>query len=97
MFIGKVLGKVILLPIMLLIFLVHILYRIGLEISSILAGGLILLVLGFLINALLKQTWEQAFLLFLTEGVLLLLTTGAGLVDFVLDLALEKLGDFMLS
>ena len=97
MFIGKVLGKVILLPIMLLIFLVHILYRIGLEISSILAGGLILLVLGFLINALLKQTWEQAFLLFLTGGVLILFTTGAGLLDLALDTALEKLRDFMMS
>ena len=97
MIIGKIFAKTILLPLLLLVFLVRILYKIGLELSSVLAGGLILLVFGFLIRSLIQQTWEQAFLLFLTEGVLVLLTAGAGLLDSLLDIAMESLGDFMLS
>ena len=97
MFVGKILAKTILLPLLLLVFLVRILYKIGLELSSVLAGGMILLVFGFLIRALIQQTWEQALLLFLTEGVLVLLTAGAGLLDSLLDIAMDSLGDFMLS
>ncbi len=97
MFVGKILAKTILLPLLLLVFLVRILYKIGLELSSVLVGGIILLVFGFLICALVQQTWEQVLLLFLTEGVLVLLTAGAGLLDSLLDIAMESLGDFMLS
>ncbi len=60
-------------------------------------GGLILLIFGFLVYYLFEQSWEQAFLVFLTEGVLILITVSAGLVDGLLDILSEKLGDFMLS
>ena len=94
---GRILAKAALLPLLFIVSVVRLLVKIGLELSSVLLGGLILLIFGFLVYYLYKQSWDQAFLVFLTEGVLVLITVSAGLVDGLLDILSEKLGDFMLS
>lgn len=95
--IGRIFAKTMLLPIMFLIFAIRTLFKIAMELSSVIIGGALLLFLGFLIHALVNQTWSNALILFMTECGLVLLTVCAGTVDGLLDLASEMLGDFMLS
>ncbi len=52
MFLLKLLMKVLLLPIMLVLFVLRVLVKIGIELSSIIIGGLILIVFGCIIYAI---------------------------------------------
>ena len=49
----RLLMKVLLLPIMLILFVLRILVKIGIELSSIVLGGMMLIVFGCIINAIL--------------------------------------------
>ena len=67
MFLLKLLMKVLLLPIMLVLFVLRVLVKIGIELSSIIIGGLMLIVFGCIIYAIVQQMWSSAFILIAME------------------------------
>jgi len=59
MFILRILLKTALFPVVLILLLVKVVVKVGMQISSIILGGLILFVAGCLIYTITKQAWSQ--------------------------------------
>ena len=97
MFLLKLLMKVLLLPVMLVLFVLRVLVKIGIELSSFFVGGLILIVFGCIIYAIIQQMWSSAFILIAMEACIIMVTFGAGLLEGLLQIAQESLGIFMRS
>lgn len=97
MFLLKLLLKVLLLPVMLVLFVLRVLVKIGIELSSIILGGLILIIFGCIIYAIVQQMWSSAFILIAMEACIIMVTFGAGLLEGILQIAQESLGIFMRS
>ena len=97
MFLLKLLMKVLLLPVMLVLFVLRVLVKISIELSSIIVGGLILIVFGCIIYAIAQQMWSSAFILIAVEACIIMVTFGAGLLEGILQIAQESLGIFMRS
>ena len=93
----KLLMKVLLLPVMLILFVLRVLVKIGIELSSIVLGGLMLIVFGCIIYAIIQQMWSSAFILIAMEACIIMVTFGAGLLEGLLQIAQESLGIFMRS
>lgn len=85
MFLLKLLMKVLLLPILLVLFVLRVLVKIGIELSSIIIGGLMLIVFGCIIYAIVQQMWPSVWILVAMEGVLIMVTAGAGILDVLLE------------
>ena len=94
MFLLKLLMKVLLLPVMLVLFVLRVLVKIGIELSSIIVGGLILIVFGY---AIVQQMWPSMWILIAMEAVLIIVTAGAGMLDVLLEEASINLGLLMRS
>ena len=97
MFLLKLLMKVLLLPVMLVLFVLRVLVKIGIELSSIIVGGLILIVFGYIIYAIVQQMWPSMWILIAMEVVLIIVTAGAGMLDVLLEEASINLGLLMRS
>lgn len=97
MFLLKLLMKILLLPIVLVLFVLRVLVKIGIELSSIVIGGLMLIVFGCIIYAIIQQMWSSAFILIAMEACIIMATFGAGLLEGFLQIAQESLGIFMRS
>ena len=97
MFLLKLLLKVLLLPVMLVLFVLRVLVKIGIELSSIILGGLILIIFGCIIYSIVQQMWSSAFILIAMEACIIMVTFGAGLLEGILQIAQESLGIFMRS
>ena len=97
MFLRKLLMKVLLLPVMLVLFVLRVLVKIGIELSSIILGGLILIIFGCIIYSIVQQMWSSAFILIAMEACIIMVTFGAGLLEGILQIAQERLGIFMRS
>ena len=97
MFLLKMLMKVLLLPVMLVLFVLRVLVKIGIELSSVIVGGLILIVLGCIIYAIVQQMWPSMWILIAMEVVLIMVTAGAGMLDVLLEEASINLGLLMRS
>ena len=69
MFILRILLKAALLPVVLILLIVKVIVKVGMHLSSIVLGGLILFVAGCLIYTITKQAWSQTFLLALPSGL----------------------------
>ena len=95
MFLLKLLMKVLLLLVMLVLFVLKVLVKIGIELSSIILGGLILIIFGCIIYAIVKQMWSSAFILIAMEACIIMVTFGAGLLDGILEIAQENLKDMI--
>lgn len=95
MFLLKLLMKVLLLPIMLVLFVLRVLVKIGIELSSIVIGGLLLIVFGCIIYAIVQQMWSSAFILIAMEACIIMVTFGAGLLEGLLQMAGESCGEFL--
>lgn len=95
MFLLKLLMKVLLLPIMLVLFVLRVLVKIGIELSSIVIGGLMLIVFGCIIYAIVQQMWSSAFILIAMEACIIMVTFGAGLLEGLLQMAGECCGEFL--
>ena len=78
MFLLKLIMKVLLLPVMLILFVLRVLVKIGIELSSIVLGGLMLIVFGCIIYAIIQQMWSSAFILIAMEACIIMVTFGAG-------------------
>ena len=97
MFLLKLFIKVLLLPVMLILFVLRVLVKIGIELSSIILGGMILIVFGCIIYAIVQQMWSSMWILIAMEAALVLVTAGTGLIEGVLQMASESLGGLMRS
>ena len=90
-------GKMLLLPIVLLLGILRLLVRIGMEVSSIILGALMLIVFGCIIFTIVQHTWSSMAILIVMEVFLVLITAGTGVIEGVLQMASESLGVFMRS
>ena len=97
MFLLKLFMKVILLPVMLVLFVLRVLVKIGIELSSIIIGGLILIIFGCIIYAIVQQMWPSMWILIAMEAALIIVTSGAGMLDVLLEEASINLGLLMRS
>ena len=96
-FLLRLLMKVFLLPVMLVLFILRVLVKIVIELSSIIIGGLMLIIFGCIIYAVVQQMWSSAFILIAMEACIIMVTFGAGLLEGLLQIAQESLGIFMRS
>ena len=88
MLILRILLKVALLPVVLILLLLKVIVKVGMQISSVVLGGLILVVAGCLIYTITKQAWSQTFLLVLIEAAVMGITIGTGIIESLVDAAL---------
>ena len=88
MFILRILLKAALLPVVLILLIVKVIVKVGMHLSSIVLGGLILFVAGCLIYTITKQAWSQTFLLVLVEAAVMGITFGTGIIESLVDAAL---------
>ena len=93
----RLLMKVLLLPIMLVLFVLRILVKIGIELSSIVLGGMMLIVFGCIINAIIRQMWPSVGILIGMEACLIMICVAAGVLEFFLEEATTNLGQIMRS
>ena len=89
--------KVLLLPVMLILFVLRILVKIGIELSSIVLGGMMLIVFGCIINAIIRQMWPSAGILIVMEACLVMICAAAGVLEFFLEEATTSLGRMLRS
>jgi hypothetical protein len=88
MFILRILLKTALLPVVLILLIVKVIVKVGMHLSSIVLGGLILFVAGCLIYTITKQAWSQTFLLVLVEAAVMGITIGTSIIESLVDAAL---------
>ena len=88
MLILRILLKTALLPVILLLLIVKVIVKIGMHISSIILGGMILFVAGCIIYTIMKQTWSQTFVLVLIEAGIMGITICTGIIESLVDAAL---------
>ena len=88
MFILRILLKAALLPVVLILLIVKVIVKVGMHLSSIVLGGLILFVAGCLIYTITKQAWSQTFLLALIEAGIMDITIGTAVIESLIDAAL---------
>ena len=97
MFLLKLIAKVLLLPVILVLGLLRLLVHIGINLSSIVLGGLMLIVFGCIVFTIIQHTWNSMAILIAMEIILVLITAGAGVIEGLLEMASDSLGGFMRS
>ena len=97
MFLLKFLAKILLLPVILILGLLRLLVHIGINLSSIVLGGLMLIVFGCIVFTIIQHTWNSMAILIAMEVILVLITAGAGVIEGLLEMASDGLGGFMRS
>jgi NADH-quinone oxidoreductase subunit A len=70
----------------------RVLVKVGIELSSTVIGGLMLIVFGCIIYAIVQQMWPSMWILITMEVVLILVTAGAGILEVLLEEASINLG-----
>ena len=88
MLILRILLKTARLPVIVQLLILKAIVKIGMQISSVILGGLILFVAGCIIYTITKQTWSQTFLLLLIEAGIMVITIGTGIIESLVDAAL---------
>ena len=97
MFILKLIAKIALLQMLLVLLTLRILVKISLNLASIVAGGLILIVFSCLVYVIIKARWTDVLILGMMEAAIVVVTFGAAMIDGLLDMASDSLGSFFLS
>ena len=97
MFLLKLIAKILLLPVILILGLLRLLVHIGINLSSIVLGGLMLIVFGCIVFTIIQHTWNSMAILIVMEIFLVLITAGAGLIEGLLEMASDSLGGFLRS
>ena len=67
MFLIKLIGKILLLPVVLLLAILRLLVKIGMEVSSFILGALMLIVFGCIIFTIVQHTWNSMAILIVME------------------------------
>ena len=78
----RLLMKALLLPILLVLFVLRILVKIGIELYSIVLGGMMLIVFGCIINAIIRHMWPSAGILIVMEACLVMICAAFGVLEF---------------
>ena len=97
MFLLKLIAKILLLPVILILGLLRLLVHIGINLSSIILGSLILIVFGCIVFTIIQHTWNSMAILIAMEVFLVLITAGAGVLEGLLEMASDSLGGIMRS
>ena len=97
MFLLKLIAKILLLPVILILGLLRLLVHIGINLSSIVLGGLMLIVFGCIVFTIIQHTWNSMAILIAMEVFLVMITAGAGLIEGLLEMASDSLGGFIRS
>ena len=97
MFLLKLIAKILLLPVILILDLLRLLVHIGINLSSIVLGGLMLIVFGCIVFTIIQHTWNSMAILIAMEVFLVMITAGAGLIEGLLEMASDSLGGFIRS
>ena len=87
MFLIKLIGKMLLLPVLLLLTILRLLVKIGMEVSSFILGTLMLIVFGCIVFTIMQHTWNFMAILIVMEVFLILITAGTGVIEGVLQMA----------
>ena len=93
----KLMGKLLLLPVLLLVIILRLIVWMGVEASSIILGLGMSASLFFLVYTIVLQQWESVIIFGLVEIILVILAAGAGLIQGILQIASEDLCDLLLS
>ena len=97
MFLLKLIAKILLLPVILILGILRLLVHIGINLSSIVLGGLMMIVFDCIIFTIIQHTWNSMAILIAMEVFLVLITAGAGVIEGLLEMASDGLGGFMRS
>ena len=97
MFLLKLIAKILLLPVILILGLLRLLVHIGINLSSIVLGGLMLIVFGCIVFTIIQHTWNSMAILIAMEVFLVMITAGAGVIEGLLEMASDSLGGFIRS
>ena len=97
MFLLKLIAKILLLPVILILSILRLLVHIGINLSSIVLGGLMLIVFGCIVFTIIQHTWNSMAILIAMEVFLVLITASAGVIEGLLEMASDSLGGFMRS
>ena len=65
---AKLIGKILLLPVVLLLAILRLLVKIGMEVSSFILGALMLIVFGCIIFTIVQHTWNSMAILIVMEA-----------------------------
>ena len=97
MFLLKLIAKILLLPVILILGILRLLVHVGINLSSIILGGLMLIVFGCIVFTIIQHTWNSMAILIAMEVFLVLITASAGVIEGLLEMASDSLGGFMRS
>ncbi len=87
----KLFIKAILLPIMLILLVLQVIVRIGVELSSIIIGWLMLIMIGCTIYTIFKHMWPSTAVLIAMEACLVLVCFSAGILEGLLEFTIEHI------
>jgi len=97
MFLLKLIAKILLLPVILILGILRLLVHVGINLSSIVLGGLMLIVFGCIVFTIIQHTWNSMVILIAMETFLVLITACAGLIESLLEFASVRIVDFVRS
>ena len=97
MFLLKLLAKILLLPVILILGILRLLVHVGINLSSIILGGLMLIVLGCIVFTIIQHTWNSMAILIAIEVFLVLITASAGVLEGLLEMASDSIMGFIRS
>ena len=97
MFLLKLMAKILLLPVILILGILRLLVHIGINLSSIVLGGLMLIVFGCIVFTIIQHTWNSMAILIAMEVFLVLITASAGVIEGLLEMSSDSMGGFMRS
>lgn len=97
MFVLKMILKSALLPVMLVLLFLRLLIRIGMEISSVVLGSLMLIVFICLVYTVIQQMWSSALVFTIIEASIVFITVGSGVIEALLQMLSEGLGGVIRS
>ena len=80
--------KIAVAPVVLILLVLKVIVKIGMSISSVVLGALILFAAGCSIYTIVKQVWSQMFILLLIEAALIATTALIGVLEGLVDMAL---------
>ena len=96
-FLIKLIGKILLLPVVLLLTILRLLIKIRMEVTSFIFGTLMLIVFSCIIFTIVQHTWNYMLILIAIEVFLVLITARTGVIEGVLQMASKSLDGFMRS
>lgn len=76
MFIFRLIAKIVLLPMFIVLLTLRILVKISLNLASIVAGGLIIVVFACLVYVIVKARWTDVLILGMMEATIVAITFG---------------------